>query len=191
LEGYGMEKRTLTFSSSGFTYDVENPTRYTEELSYMLLGALNGAADISLRSGDDTETQAILDGEQSFLANDYSSIPSDITDIAGYLSQLESFFDNIEEFIGAMSNLVISVEAIQSAMDRVKFSLSDPEDPEAEPDWICKSLERLRIELEGLEDQLADTENSELLRALYAVAASNGFFVNTPGRISIEQVVEP
>jgi hypothetical protein len=186
-----MEKRTLNFSSSGFAYDVENPTRYTEELSYMLLGALNGAADISLRSGDDTETQAILDGEQSFLANDYSSIPSDITDISGYLSQLESFFDNIEEFVGAMSNLVISVEAIQSAMDRVKFALSDPENPEAEPDWICKSLERLRIELEGLEDQLADTENSELLRALYAIAASNGFFVNTPGRISIEQVVEP
>jgi hypothetical protein len=186
-----MEKRTLNFSSSGFAYDVENPTRYTEELSYMLLGALNGAADISIRSGDDTETQAILDGEQSFLANDYSSVPADLTDIAGYLSGLESFFANIEDVAESISNIVDSVTEIKTAMDRVKFALSDPEDPEAEPDWICKSLERLRIELEGLWEQLTDTENSEFLRALYAVAASNGFFVNTPGRISIEQVVEP
>ena len=186
-----MEKRTLNFSSSGFAYDVENPTRYTEELSYMLLGALNGAADISIRSGDDTETQAILDGEQTFLANDYSSIPSDITDISGYLSQLESFFDNIEEFVGAMSNLVISVEAIQSATDRIKFALSDPENPESVPNWVYALLQDATAHLEGLWSELTDVENSEFLRALYAVAASNGFFVNTPGRISIEQVVEP
>jgi hypothetical protein len=157
----------------------------------MLLGALNGAADISIRSGDDTETQAILDGEQSFLANDYSSIPTDLTDIAAHLSGLESFFANVEDVAESISNIVDMVTEIKAAMDRVKFALSDPEDPESVPNWVYTLLQDATAHLEGLWTELTDTENSEFLRALYAIAASNGFFVNTPGRISIEQVVEP
>ena len=186
-----MEKRTLNFSSSGFVYDVENPTRYTEELSFMLLGALNGASDISIRSGDDTETQAILDGEQTFLAiafgDKLDSLKDELTTLAGHIDEIKDVFAQIgyalpadgaegyEEFVAWQGDQVCS------NTHNIWYHT-----------YLCtQEVKRCADQITEILAQMNDPENSELLRAAYAIAASNGFFVNTPGRISIEQVVEP
>jgi hypothetical protein len=100
-----MEKNTLTFDNTGFSYDISNPTQQTEELSYILKNALLATSPLNIRQYDDEEWlevyNRILD-----IADELCNIVTQIeiitqTNLPGIMDKLQNLGDQIEN-LGAI-----------------------------------------------------------------------------------------
>ena len=157
-----MEKNTLTFSNSGYAYDVDNPTQQTEELAYILKGALLGTSPLNIRQYDDDE-----------FAEVYNRILDIADELGNIVTQLESIA-TIKDILAQMGG-----SDPESPPDWLQGLLSEVRDA---IDNVQGILYVLTVYLKGETE-----EDPNLLQALDTIAASTGIFMDAPGLSIIDK----
>jgi hypothetical protein len=135
-----MEKNTLTFDNTGFVYDVDNPTQQTEELAYILKGALLSTSPLNIRQYDDDEFAEVysktidIADELGNICTQLESIVSLVTSIDATLtddmsvslldmsSQLYELFSEIEDLSSYLTGEEEESEDLLSAINNVAAS---------------------------------------------------------------------
>lgn len=153
-----MEKNILTFDNSGFVYDLENPTKQTEELSYILKNALLATSPLNIRQETDEEFADHLNREQ---------------DLSDNTEQIYANIDNLNNTIvnmGGEGNTVY--DWLQGLLSEIRDSV----------DNMQGALSALTVYLKGETE-----EDPSLLQALETIAASTGIFMDAPGLSIIDK----
>ncbi len=169
---------SLFFSSTGFAYDVDNPTLQVEELAYILKGWLlnyvdPSGAEVCLPNTD--ESQELLDNDLDYadrktiattIQDNTTTIAENTTTIADGVA-LGFNADQMSDLASSLQQLSVYAQAILAHLGREYVV-----DGEHEPDVVPSLVSRMEA-------------------AIQDVSASAGLWIDNPGLAIVDRPEVP
>lgn len=118
--------------------------------------------------------------------------------MSDYISKLLAFFD--DSFSAQLTSIHDAVDALNSEVEAIKGSMLKLENlgqtPEVPGVWFATLLSSINDYISLIYERLDQIswsfdpeEESNMLAAIEAIAATSGFFMESPGKVVIEKVV--
>jgi hypothetical protein len=200
-----MKNLPLIFDSTGFSYDVDNPTKETEKLAYLLSQWLESEIDpveanIPIWGGEELIAPAIASAQ----------LTVDIVEgVAAAITNKEIPVADLDPIQCEFSGLSELVESLRDTLENISRSIDYPETYQPVPEGETRHgltfyLDAIRIQLQDLaealamfkeawtQDEMEDPEGgpdnvpSTLYRfemAMADVAAASGVVLDAPGSV--------